>query len=349
MATQLVSMARRALLAFGLGVALLWMAAAAQATAPLKRVLFFSKSSNYEHPVVRWRAGQPSFAEQILLEAGPRLGVVFTFSKDGSLFTPQYLAQFDAVLFYTSGDLLAPGKDGNRPMSAAGKAALLDAVNNGMGFIGTHSATDTFHAGETAATDTSVARTWRYRNLGEQADPYTRMIGGQLIIHGTQQIGKLSVADPSFPGLGKLGPAIELMEEWYSMTNFAPDMHVLLLQETGSMRDPNANGTDWPPAGWDTPYQRPPYPSTWVRRHGKGRVFYTALGHGEAMWRTPVFQDLLFGGISWAVRNIDADITPNLARVAPGAGQLPPVSGPVAGLPRPRLPPTPAPLPTLSP
>lgn len=100
------------------------------------------------------------------------------------------------------------------------------------------------------------------------------------------------------------------------------------------MRDPNANGKDWPPAGWDTPYQRPPYPSTWAHLYGKGRVFYTSMGHREDVWMSPLFQEILFGGIDWALGRVDADNTPNLTQVAPRAGELPPVSGPVAGLPK---------------
>lgn len=312
-------------------------ACAVAATAPgkTKKVLFFTKCSNFEHSVVRERApGQLSFAAQVLQELGPKHGIEFTFSKDGSLFTPEYLAQFDAFFFYTSGDLLAKGKDGNPPMTPAGKQAFLDAIQNGKGFIGTHSATDTFHTDETAETNTNQPRIWRYRVLGAKADPYTQMIGGELIVHGTQQIAKARVIDPKFPGFANRGESIELMEEWYSMTNFAPDMHVILLQDTSGMRDPNANGKDWPPSGWDTPYQRPPYPSTWARMQGKGRVFYTSLGHREDVWLSPLFQEILFGGIAWAVGNVDADVTPNLAKVAPRANELPPVSGPVGGLPK---------------
>jgi type 1 glutamine amidotransferase len=331
-------------LALGLAAAL----PAATRPTPVKKVLFFTKSSNFEHSVIKRHNGQPSWAEQVLAKEGPKHGIAFVFSKDGSLFTPEYLAQFDAYMFYTSGDLLAAGKDGNPPMTPAGKAALLDAIEHGKGFVGIHAAADTFHAGETVETNTNQPRTWRYHNLGDKADPYTKMLGGELIIHGTQQIGRVRVIDPAFPGLSKLGDGFELMEEWYSMTNFAPDLHVLLLQDTSHMRDPNANGKDWPPAGFDTPYQRPPYPSTWARMDGKGRVFYTSMGHREDTWTNPVFQKILFGGIAWAVRNIDADITPNLKQVAPGAYELPPVSGPVSGLPknkkhRPNNPITPSP------
>ena len=301
---------------------------------PPRKILFFTKCSNFEHSVVKERAGQPGFAAQILAEEGPKHGLVFTFSKDGSLFTPEYLAQFDAYLFYTSGDLLSAGKDGNPPMTPAGKQALLDAIKGGKPFIGTHSAADTFHTGETAETDTNRARTWRYRTLGKDADPYLQMLGGELIVHGTQQIGTVRVIDPKFPGFAHRGESFELLEEWYSMTEFAPDLHVLLLQDTAHMRDPNANGTNWPPAGWDTPYQRPPYPSTWAHLYGKGRVFYTSIGHREDTWMNPVFQEILFGGIDWALGRVDVDITPNLAQVAPHAAELPPVSSPVAGWPK---------------
>jgi type 1 glutamine amidotransferase len=307
--------------------------AATAAAAPDKKILFFTKSSNFEHNVIKERDGHPSFAAQVLAALGPPHGVEFVYSKDGSRFTPHYLAQFDAIMFYTSGDLLAAGKDGGAPMTPAGKQALLDAIKGGKGFIGTHSAADTFHTGETAETDTNQPRTWRYRQLGDQADPYTQMVGGELIVHGCQQFGTVRVIDPKFPGFAKLGDSFEKQEEWYSMTNFAPDLHVLLVLDTAKMRNPYPDEPNWPPVGWDTPYQRPAYPTTWAHRYGQGRVFFTALGHSEETWRSPLFQEILFGGIDWALGRAKADVAPNLATVAPHAAELPPVSGPVAGLP----------------
>jgi type 1 glutamine amidotransferase len=41
-------------------------------------------------------------------------------------------------------------------------------------------------------------------------------------------------------------------------------------------------------------------PWTWVRTHGKGRVFYTAWGHDERTWAHPGFQNLVERGIRWA-------------------------------------------------
>lgn len=293
------------------GLGLTGRAWSAAADSKLRKVLFFSKSSGFEHSVIKRAGGELSFAEKILAGLGPKQGIEFTFSKDGSLFTPDYLAQFDAYFFYTTGDLTAPGTDKNPPMTPAGKAAFLDAIKNGKGFVGTHSAADTFHTNEPEGTDTKN-RAPRYRTYGAAADPYVRMIGAEFIIHGQQQKSKMRVIDPKFPGMSQEDFA--WMEEWYSLKDFSDNLHVLLVQETEGMTG--------------EPYRRPAYPATWARMHGRGRVFYTSLGHREDVWTNPLFQQILMGGIAWAVRNVDADVTPNLSQAAPGHAQIPPPTPP---------------------
>ena len=44
-------------------------------------------------------------------------------------------------------------------------------------------------------------------------------------------------------------------------------------------------------------------PYTWVREHGKGRVFYTAWGHDSRTWTNAEFQTLLASGVRWASAN----------------------------------------------
>ncbi|MEI6862357.1 MAG: ThuA domain-containing protein, partial [Verrucomicrobiota bacterium] len=63
-------------------------------------------------------------------------------------------------------------------------------------------------------------------------------------------------------------------------------------------------------------------PSTWARMQGKGRVFYTSMGHRDDVWTNPAFQSVLLGGINWATGRVDADVTPNLDKVAPKANEL---------------------------
>jgi uncharacterized protein len=113
----------------------------------------------------------------------------------------------------------------------------------------------------------------------------------------------MKVTSPQFPGVNEFGDAFELYDEWYHFRKFSKDMHVILLQETDGM-----HGED---------YRRPSYPATWAKMSGKGRVFYTSMGHFEQVWDDKIFQSVLLGGIAWALGNVTADIKPNIAEVAP--------------------------------
>jgi type 1 glutamine amidotransferase len=284
-------------------MAVVLAAVAAQGQTAPKKILFFSKSSGFEHDMIKKRGDAPSPAEKILSELGQKNNLEFSFSKDGSLFTPAYLARFDAFFFYTTGDLTKVGTDKNPPMTAEGKAAFLEAIHNGKGFIGTHSATDTFH---------TPGGSWEAN--GDNADPYIKMIGGEFIIHGSQQATRQICVDKSFPGMSAVPDDFGPLEEWYSLKDFAPNLHVLLVQDTSTMNKSDGNAKA---------YDRPNYPSTWAHLYGKGRVFYTSMGHREDVWTSPVFQKVLLGGINWAVGNVEADVTPNLETAAPQANVLP--------------------------
>ena len=273
--------------------------------APKRKMLFFTKSSGFEHSVISWKNGRPSHAEKVLDELGQKHNWEWTFSKDGSLFSKEYLNQFDAVFFYTTGDLTSKGTDGNPPMTPEGKQALFDYVRGGKGFLGAHSATDTFHTDNESKKGPD-----RYVNHGDKADDYVKFIGGEFIKHGAQQDAKNTVVDPQFPGFEKVGKEFTWKEEWYSLKDFTPDIHVITVIDAPVMK-----GIE---------YQRPPFPSTWARQEGTGRVWYTALGHREDVWTNPLFQDMLVGGIKWAVGDAKADVTPNLKTTAPGAMTNPP-------------------------
>lgn len=285
--------------------ATLLVTAAALFSSEPKKILFFTKSSGFEHPVISWRNGQPSFAEKILSDLGKKNGWEFTFSKDGSTFSKEYLSQFDALFFYTTGDLCAPGTDMQPPMTPEGKQALFDYVRSGKGFIGTHSASDTFHTGNESKKGPD-----RYQNHGSKADPYVLMLGGEFIKHDAQQVATNTVIDAKFPGFADLGTNFAFLEEWYSLKDFAPDDHVLTVIDASHMKGNS--------------YNRPPFPNTWARMEGKGRVWYTAMGHREDVWTNPIFQQILTGGIKWALGDVQADVPPNIKEAAPGAYTNPP-------------------------
>lgn len=281
------------------------------AQAAPKKVLFFSKSSGFEHDVIKKQDDQPSFVEKILKDIGDKNNIEFTCTKDGSVFTPENIAKFDAFMFYTTGDLTETGHDGNPPMSKEAKAQLLEAIRNGKGFVGTHSASDTFHSPQDGSAGPG------YHNDGDNADPYIKMLGGEFIAHGGgphYQPGHMVVVDKKFPGMSSVPDDFAPSEEWYSMKNFQPNLHVLLIQDTAPMVK----------TGSCKCYDRPPYPATWASNCGKGRVFYTSMGHREEVWTNPVFQQILLGGLNWALGNVDADATPNIEKATPQASVLPP-------------------------
>jgi hypothetical protein len=265
-----------------------------------RRLLFFHRSAGFQHSVVEVKDGQPCYAETILRPICEKQNWELVSTKDGDIFTPENIAAFDAFLFYTTEDLTAPeAADGSKPMSKEGKQALLDAIHAGKGFVGFHCASDTFHS--PGARDEAQPV--------DQRDPYINMIGGEFIVHGEQQDAAMTVVDPHFPGAADLGRGFVMHEEWYSLKNFADDLHVILVNETEGMHNEC--------------YERPPYPATWIRKHGDGRVFYTSMGHREDVWTNARFQNLIIGGITWAVGDADADTTPNIERVTPHANDLP--------------------------
>ncbi len=258
-----------------------------------------SDKSDTGKVTIATKDGKLSLAEQILTDLGAKHGFDVVCEKDGAIFTSKEFPTFDAFFFETTGDLTAEwGTDGTPPMSADGKKALLDAVAGGKGFVGSHCGSDTFHSkGDRAKTQPR-----------DELDPYIAMLGGEFITHASQQKSTLIVADPKWPGLPKTGNT-DINEEWYALKNFAPDLHVILVQDTKGMHD--------------DPYQRPPYPETWARKHEKGRVFYTSMGHREDVWQSDFMQGVLLSGLAWVLGNVEADVTPNIEQAAPQANDLP--------------------------
>jgi type 1 glutamine amidotransferase len=301
---------------------------AAEATGPNKKILFFTKSQGFQHSVIARDAKdpeKPAYAEQILTDLGAKTGFDITCSKDGTIFADAAkLAQYDAFVFYTTGDLtkdsdkyeMLAGPDKKKTvkgklfckepgMGDAGKAALLEAINGGKGFMALHCGSDTFH-GRGKSTGELIRDV---NDKGEDDfDPYIAMLGGEFIVHGNQQKATLHCVDPKFPGAAGLDNAA-FPEEWYSLKNFAPDLHVILMQDTAGMTG--------------SMYQRAPYPETWARMHGKGRVFFSSLGHREDVWKMDPFMALLTGAMNWTTGRAEADVTPNIKEVAPGADPKP--------------------------
>ena len=105
-----------------------------------KSVLVFTKSSGFEHDVVKVKDGKPSIVDEAITLLGKKHGFDVTATKDGRIFDSNAFRKHSAILFYTTGDLTTPGTDKNPPMSPQGKEAMLKAIHGGVGFIGIHCA-----------------------------------------------------------------------------------------------------------------------------------------------------------------------------------------------------------------
>jgi type 1 glutamine amidotransferase len=290
--------------AVALGLSRFPMGWAADKDAPKRRILMYTRSQGFQHDCVRRKDGKLALAEQIVTDLGQKHNFEVNCQKDGRVFVNEDLSKYDAFLFETQGNLSAEKcQDGSPPMPPEGKQALLDAIAKGKGFVGCHCASDTFHSKGPAAENQTP----------EDRDPYIRMVGGEFIRHGRQQNAIMRVVDAEFPGAKDLKD-FKMHEEWYSLKNFAPDLHVILVQDTESM-------TDFPKQ--DPDYVRPSYPATWARMHQKGRVFFTSMGHKDEVWKSDIFQQLLLGALAWATGNVNADVPANIEKVTPKASELP--------------------------
>src|SRR5438876_5462846 len=141
-----------------------------------KSVLVFTKSSGWEHDVVKRVDGKLSIVEQAVTSLGNKHGFNVTATKDGRVFDSTDFQKYAAVVFFTTGVLTTEGTDKNPAMSAEGKGSLLNAIHNGLGFVGVHAAGDTFHTQPDPQDNSN-----RYILHGEESDPYIRMLGGEFI------------------------------------------------------------------------------------------------------------------------------------------------------------------------
>ncbi len=256
-----VLLSRKVLGVLGLGLSL--MAASAQAP---KRVLVVTATQGFRHSSI-------PIAEKTLAELGEK-SHAFTVDyvrggKDGKedgdvkeKMNADALKAYDAVVFAnTTGDLPIPDKD-----------AFMEWIKAGHGFVGMHSATDTFHG---------------YK-------PYLDMIGGEFLTHGAQVCVDCINQDRRNPATRHLKGIWTIFDEIYVLKNFdRKGVHGLLTLD----KHPNTGVPG-------------DYPIAWTKSVGQGRLFYTSLGHREDVWENPVYQKHILEGVRWALGLVEGDAVP---------------------------------------
>lgn len=267
--------------------------AVAEESASSTRILLLTKSSGFEHSVIKHDDSGSSLVDRVMAEIAAGMGATITCTKDASLVAEESLKHYDVVILYTSGNLRQEGTDGHPAMPPEGPDALLDWIRAGGGFVGFHAATDTFSSG----TDTP--------------SPYTDMIGAEFKTHGQQFRGTVKPVG-AHPAMAALEEPWELADEWYLFNSLNRDnIHVLALLEIGRERKKQRM------------YDIPDYPMIWCRAFGDGRVLYNGMGHREDVWEHPRFQALVADHIRWVRGDGPLQAEPNYASVVPETVEKP--------------------------
>ena len=248
----------------------------AQAAGPKKRLLVIGEEKGYRHEAV-------SHAMATIERLGTQTGLWETFirtdteplTKKKLEYNARNLNDFDAVLFYTGGTL---------EMDDQQKADFLAFVHDdGKGFIGVHSA---------AITNTK----W---------PEFIDMLGGVFDEHPWNVFpAPILVEDAKFPGMNAFPAAFTLDDEIYQVKNFSRDkVRVLMRLDAGKLdlTNPKVHRAD------------ADFAVSWARSYGKGRVFYSTLGHVPSNWDKPEVQQMYTEAIKWALGLTAADATPRPA------------------------------------
>ena len=57
------------------------------------------------------------------------------------------------------------------------------------------------------------------------------------------------------------------------------------------------------------------FPMSWIRRYGKGRVFYCGLGHTAQVFENPALMQHILAGMQYALGDLAADDSPSQNKV----------------------------------
>ena len=162
---------------------------------------------------------------------------------------------------------------GDLNLTTEQKKAFYDWIKDGGGFAGVHSAADTYHG---------------------DAD-YLDLLRGEFESHGAQVKVVVRNQDPLHPATRNVPETFEIYDEIYLFKNWSRDKVHVLLSMTTHPNKPEVAGD---------------FPVAWTNRVGKGRMFYTSLGHREDVYLNKVYLDHLAGGLQWALGLENGDDAP---------------------------------------
>jgi type 1 glutamine amidotransferase len=200
------------------------------------------------------------------------------FTRDFEALDPAVLARYDALVLNSTAHLVIP---------EPAKKALLDYVTGGGGIVGIHAAIDTF------------------KKWPEGAAIIGATFGGHP--WGPSGSWQVRLEEPGHPLLRAWGGKdFKMHDEFYELA--APydrsDRRVLMSLD---VRDPATAGV--------TPLHRSDkdFAVSWIKRHGRGRVFYCMFGHIGEPFQSRAVLAYYLDGIQYALGDLEVDASPRPA------------------------------------
>jgi uncharacterized protein len=241
----------------------------------LKHILVISQTKGWEHESI-------SDGMAAIYNMGHDSGLWdTTLRTDTELITKKALKMngknldyFDALIFLSTTDELDMDDSQKRDMMSFIK-------EDGKGFVGIHAALDTNF-------------TW---------PEYGEMIGGWFDQHPWSTFNAPIInEDPSFPAVRHFPKAFVKYDEIYQPKEWSRDKVNVLLSLDPTQLDytaPNIHRADHD------------FPVAWAKNYGKGRVFYSTLGHTRESWSDPDIRTMYFEAIKWVLGMTEGSTVPH--------------------------------------
>jgi type 1 glutamine amidotransferase len=301
---------------------LLALPEAAPATpAKPRKVLVLGVSRGFQHSSI-------PLTVRTVEEMGKKTGAWTTdVSYHAGSINAKNLEQYDAIfLAHTTGTFLdEPNpfeEQAVQGVTDARRQAFLDFVRGGKGIAGIHAACDAYHGRVGPRTRPPFDRnavpppcTARVPTPGGGGgvslwDDYIKLMGGYFKWHWMNPTAiTVKIDDPDSPITAPFhGRSFNVADEVYTFNDASwsrENVHVLMSLDYSTLSDCEKGLESYPRPDHD-------YGLSWIRREGKGRVFYQALGHDESIYyNNPAMLEHILAGVQYALGDLEADDSPS--------------------------------------
>lgn len=187
--------------------------------------------------------------------------------KAGGAFTPLNLNNFDALIWASA--------TGETPLDEQQKKDILAFIHDdGKGFVGIHAALDSNYK-------------W---------PEYNEMLGGWFEAHPWNTFdAPMIVEDPNFPAMRHFPKELTLRDEIYMPKNWSRDKVNVLMRMDDTKLDYTGKKVR----------EDHDFAVAWSKMYGKGRVFYSTLGHTAESWDDPDVQKMYLEAIKWVLHRTE--------------------------------------------